>query len=1527
MGFGDWLEDRAEDVGQGIDAVGDWTADKFDRVGWDGVADWTREQSDSAANWLGADVDEAQLGESEDAKKLIHGSATKLRSTAGHLDDFQKAFTLFGDGLKALDSSSLKGEAADAFREKAALEPKKWYEAADACETAATALRDFADTVAWAQDQAGDAIKQYQRGENATETARTAYNEDVAAYNKAAESYNARPADERARCVVPTKPGTFSDPGAADREAAEEKLAEARRQRNSARDAAEKAVGGARDLAPEKPSYATQLAAGIDDFQLEASHLASGFVKGTAGILTFASQHNVLHPYNLTHPEEFVLNLNSTAHGLVQTVRDPLPALQGAWETFQKDPAEGTGRLLPELVGSKGTRLAGSAAKLRPGGSPPSARPHLDRDGAQQHSTPDSRKSSGGTDPIDLATGKMYLPQTDVRLPGSLPLAFVRRVESGYGAGRWFGPSWSSTADQRLEIDATGVVFVTEDGLLLDYPHPAPGVPTLASHGPRWPLEREPDGDYTVTDPDTGHVRRFTGPEGGGDGVAPLESLRDRGGHTLTFEYDDAGTPAAITHSGGYRLRLTTEGGRITALHLLGAGGEPVRIAEYGYTDGNLTSVTGSSGLALRFAYDDERRVIAWTDTNDRRYDYVYDHRDRCIAEGGTEGHLAVRLSYGPPDERTGHHTTTLTTSGGHTTRHVFDRDGHPVAVTDPLGHTVRTEHDARGRLLAHTDALGRTTRLERDAEGRPTSVTLSDGRRTEVEYGPLGRPVTVTGLDGTTWRYGYDARGNRTEVTDPAGAVTRYAYDAAGHLSAVTDPLGAVTRVECDAAGLPVRVTDPLGGVTSYGRDAFGRVTVVVDPLGATTRLTWNPEGKLLRRVAPDGTEEQWTYDGEGNRTSHTDPAGGVTTYAYGHFDVLTARTGPDGVRYTFEHDTELRLRTVTGPQGQPWQYTYDAAGRLTSETDFDGRTLHYTHDAAGRLTARTNALGQTIGFQHGELDEIVRKDADGAVTDFSYDAAGRLLHATGPDSELRYHRDRYGRVKSETVDGHTTSYAYDALSRRVRRTTPMGAVTTWRYDAAGRRTGMTAGGRTLTFDHDAAGHVTARHVGEELSLALAWDPVGRLTEQSLTAQDQHTVTHRAYTYRADGYLTGVHDARTGARSFDLDAAGRVTAVHAHGWTETYAYDESGNQAHAAWPAEHPGTEATGPRAYTGTRITRAGAVRYEHDAAGRLTLRQKTRLSRKPDTWHYTWDAEDRLTAVTTPDGTRWRYRYDVLGRRTAKQRLSADGAVVEEVHFTWDSATLVEQTTTSPGLPHPVTLTWDHDGLHPIAQTERLTDATTQAEIDRRFFAIVTDLVGTPTELVDETGHIAWHTRTTLWGTTTWNRDATTHTPLRFPGQYHDPETGLHYNLHRYYDPETARYTTPDPLGLTPAPNPTTYVHNPHTWTDPLGLFGCPEAETGQRDVASQSGEIYLVADTIAAHATHRGIPGVDDLDVAQHIEDVMLSEPGIRLRDTPTGIPRWAWWDHGTGTMIIREGDQGTFMQPSDGYEYFLKQVRE
>ncbi|GAB2929999.1 putative T7SS-secreted protein [Streptomyces heilongjiangensis] len=1418
-------DDGKKLLGEGIDAGTDYAGERLEDMGLRGVADKVEDWGDGTASALGATPGEQQLGETEQADELIHGNVGRIQESAKHLRDFHTAFDKVGDGMRKLDSSHWKGRAADTFREKFAMQPKKWMRAADACDKAAKALDSYADTVKWAQGQAQDAIDAYRAGVQASKAAVEAYNTKVDAYNakvKAGEDPGPKPAE-------------FSDPGKADIARAHALLKEARRQRNEAARTAATSVRAALEHAPAELPPALKLAANFVDqgasSAVELTHVAGGVVKGGAGLINFGRGMNALDPYNLAHPAEYYQNVNMTLAGLTSTVAHPDRALKDAWQSARKDPSEFGGRVVLDLLGTKG---AGAARGVATGGAKGTLR-HTVEDVLESGRKPDvparervsdapgrdSRQpdavESRGSDPIDFATGRMYLPQTDVCLPGSLPLVFRRRVESGYHLGKWFGPSWSSTVDQRLEIDSEGVIFVTEDGLLLAYPHPAPGAPTLPGHGPRWPLARE-DGGYTVTDPATRRTWHFTDRR---DDLAVLEQIDDRNGNWLTFEYDPEGTPLGIVSSAGYDVRVTTEAGRVTALHLATTGQE---LKRYGYTDGNLTEVVNSSGLPLRFTYDEAGRVTSWTDTNDRAYAYEYDDQDRCVAEGGTDGHMTLRVSYDDTDPDTGLRVTTTTTGEGHTRRFLINEAWQVVADIDPLGAVTRYERDRYNRLLSLTDPLGHTTTFRYDESGNPTVVTRPDGRETRAEYNDLGLPTRVVNPDGTVTRQTYDERGNRTSVTAPTGLTTHFTYDDTGRLTAVTDPLGHTTTVRCDPAGLPLEITDPLGAVTRYERDPFGRPVTLTDPTGAVTRLEWTVEGHLARRTAADGTTESWTYDGEGNCTTHTDPMGGVSRFEYTHFDLLTARTGPDGVRHEFAYDLELRLTKVTNPQGLTWSYEYDPAGSLIAETDFDGRTLTYAHDAAGRLTSRTNTLGQVVSFERNALGRLLRKSAAGDVTTYAYDMTDQLAQATGPDgTTLTILRDRFGRVRAETVDGRELTYTYDDLGRRTGRTTPTGVTTTWTYDAAGRRTGMTAAGHTVDFTYDEAGRELTRRIGETVTLAHTFDSVGRLTTQSVTGTSGRSIQHRAYTYRADGNLTGIDDQLSGTRHFDLDTTGRVTAVHAANWTERYAYDEAGNQTSASWPSDHPGQEATGLRAYTGTRITRAGGVRYEHDALGRITLRQKTRLSRKPDTWRYEWDAEDRLTSVTTPDGTRWRYTYDPLGRRTAKLRLADDGeTVVEHVVFTWDGTTLCEQTTTSTALPDPVTLTWDHQGLRPLTQTERITAADApQEEIDSRFFAIVTDLVGTPSELVDEEGEIAWRTRSTLWGTTAWAADSTAYTPLRFPGQYYDPETGLHYNYFRHYDPETARYLTPDPLGLSPAPNPATYIPNPHTWTDRLGL----------------------------------------------------------------------------------------------------------
>jgi RHS repeat-associated protein len=1058
------------------------------------------------------------------------------------------------------------------------------------------------------------------------------------------------------------------------------------------------------------------------------------------------------------------------------------------------------------------------------------------------------------SDPVDIASGEMVLPCVDVELPGALPLILRRTHISSYRAGRWFGPSWASTLDQRVEVDAEGIVYVAPDGMLLAYPAPEPDVPVMPIEGPRWPLTW--DGTSTtvsIHQPESGHTLCFApaDPEHP-DGVLPLASLGDRNGHRISYHYSPAGAPVLVEHSGGYRIAVDTAAGRIIGLRLLPVLDEgpiasdtdaarvaTVALTQYGYDGGgNLTDVFNSSREPLQFTYDTAGRVTRWQDRNGTRYRYHYDSRGRCTSTHGSDDFLKATFTY---DEL--NRVTETADSLGFATAYHLNAAHQVVRVTDPLGAVTTSEWDRYDRLLSRTDPLGRTTAFGYDTEGNLDSVTYPDGNRSSAVFNALHQPVTVTDPAGARWDYTYDHHGNRTSVTDPARATTRYGYDQRGLLTTVTDALGQSSHLENNPAGLPTAFTDPSGGTTRIVRDAFGNIAASTDPAGGTTRCEWTTEGKLRRRTLPDGTTESWQYDGEGNLVEHRDPADGTTRFEFTHFDLPSVRTDPDGTRYSFAYDTELRLVSVTDARNLTWAYEYDGAGRVLRETDFDGRVLAYRYDVTGQLVERTNGAGQTIRYVHNERGNVIeQRDADNLTT-YAYDPAGRMVSAANPQAEIAWAHDPVGRVLTETCNGLSLAHEYDLAGNRVLRRTPSGAISRWAFDASRRPVTLHTAGRTLAFAYDTAGRETERHLGNDLILHQAWDPNDRLVEDSVVGLEPSAAElRRRYDYGAAGHLAGIEDERGRHRAFTHDPAGRITSVTGDRGREAYSYDRDGQLTHADWPGAAGSEDSLlqGQRQYTGSRLHRVGRAHYEYDQQGRIVQRTVRLLSGSRRIWRFTWDAEDRLTQALTPDGSRWHYLYDPLGRRVAKRLLDSDGGIKEEFRYSWDGTTLAEQrhvVADADGEHRAVAhvTTWEYapGSQRPLTQNEHVLhercgdqQAMSQDEIDTRFFAIVTDLVGAPTELLDADGRTAWALRTNVWGVPaeTPSDGAVADCPLRFPGQYYDSETGLHYNVQRYYDPLTGRYATPDPLGLDPAPDHYAYVANPLQWADPLGLAPC-------------------------------------------------------------------------------------------------------
>jgi RHS repeat-associated protein len=180
---------------------------------------------------------------------------------------------------------------------------------------------------------------------------------------------------------------------------------------------------------------------------------------------------------------------------------------------------------------------------------------------------------------------------------------------------------------------------------------------------------------------------------------------------------------------------------------------------------------------------------------------------------------------------------------------------------------------------------------------------------------------------------------------------------------------------------------------------------------------------------------------------------------------------------------------------------------------------------------------------------------------------------------------------------------------------------------------------------------------------------------------------------------------------------------------------------------------------------------------------------------------------------------FRYDPLGRRISKtcRRTLAGQPHGREVttRFVWEGARLLQE------IRDAVPLTYVYSDQHSHEPLARIDGVNTP---DIYWFHNQPN--GTPERLTDAEGKVCWKGQNSAWGKLLHERDVQLPYAqnLRMQGQYLDRETGLHYNLFRYYDPDCGRFTQQDPIGLAGGLNLYQYAPNPLSWIDPLGLLKC-------------------------------------------------------------------------------------------------------
>ncbi|MBB4685759.1 DUF6531 domain-containing protein [Amycolatopsis jiangsuensis] len=987
------------------------------------------------------------------------------------------------------------------------------------------------------------------------------------------------------------------------------------------------------------------------------------------------------------------------------------------------------------------------------------------KDGKDDRSTSGDAKNTCG-DPIDVATGEVVMTQVDVTLPGDGgDLQLSRTHLSSYTGGRWFGPSWTSTVDQRLELDGSRVRFYSEDGMVLTYPVPA-GEPVLPEQGPRHRLARTPEG-YRLSFGD--RELHFAG----SGAVLPLVAI-EQGGSRTEFGYAADGTPAKLRRDDGVELTISTEQGRIVAF----GAPEQAPLVRFSYNRlGQLSTIADFAGRPQRLDYDFGHRLVGWQDRTGTWYRYVYDGAGRCVRAVGANGYYNATFVYEPG-------TTRHTDATGHTWSYRFNDAKQLIERVDPLGNSRRYQWNRRDELLSQVDEIGRETGYEYD-----------DGELVAVHH-PGGSTVRVAPAEGgeTLLRAG--------EGTDEIQRVVPASDPAATLVEA---------GIAADLPGAPDPFEDdPVTGRSARpgDRDLFGRPRLVHTASGGAARLGWTADGRRAWRLGPHGARETWVHDAEGQVVEYRDAGGAARRRKYGPFGLVLEETDTAGARTLFTYDGELRLTSVTNPSGLVWQYVYDAAGRLVEEIDYDGRRLAYTYDAAGQLRRMTNGMGVPTEYDYDVHGNVVVRRTPDDLTLYEYDALGRLTVAENTESRVEIVRDGSDRVITDTINGIGVCWRHDG-EKLVRRTSS-GVDSEWRFGESGLPRSLRIAGHDVEFAYDDVERESTRSVDGTVVLQRRFDAEDRLAEEDVAG-----VGLRTYSYRPDGRLAAVGDAiRPWQLSFDN--AGRVSEARGPAGVEQFTYDAAGTMTSAVTPS------LPGPRTYAGNWIVSAGDTYYSADAQGRVTGRYDTSRQGGPSCT-YAWDHLDRLRSAVTPDGALWTYHYDPLGRRFAKRRFAAgeggEAELTDDFRFLWNEMTLVERVEYRPADNSYRILTWEHlyDDDRPVVQVE-----TAGPGSPARFRAVITSPAGKPTELLDEHGALVWQDRSSFWGAPLPGADSAA-IPLAFPGQHRDEETGLHYNVYRYYDPQTTRYLSQDPIGLAAAPNPVGYVDQPLLVGDPLGLVG--------------------------------------------------------------------------------------------------------
>ena len=539
--------------------------------------------------------------------------------------------------------------------------------------------------------------------------------------------------------------------------------------------------------------------------------------------------------------------------------------------------------------------------------------------------------------------------------------------------------------------------------------------------------------------------------------------------------------------------------------------------------------------------------------------------------------------------------------------------------------------------------------------------------------------------------------------------------------------------------------------------------------------------------------------------------------------------------------------------------EYTYDGLENILKEEQYDGEVSLYTYDKDGMLVKAKNSEN-LLEFTRDRKTGLVTEERQGEYTvSRTYDSEGNCTRITSSlGADIRHTYDREGNLQTmQAGESWQASWVRDNTGLEVQRSFSGGVTVKTERDCFGReiRKSVRSGGiekgayryqwgianRLLSKENELTGTV----------IRYDYDRFDFLIRQETTQGSETDVIYRVPDFVGNLFETpDKKDRKYGAGGKLLEDPDCF-----------YHYDDEGNLIFR----EFKHLQETGVR-FDRKRMEKERGIHFLATGTG----------------WLYEWASNGMLKKVIRPDGRPVEFRYDALGRRTAKQYFG------KVTRWIWDGNVPIHEWRykTTEIQPDEKGESFQKEPIENITTWvfEEGTFVPTAKIQEGKQYSIVSDYLGTPIQMYDEQGNKTWDCTLDIYGKVlAIDKGTEFDCPFRYQGQYVDKETKLCYNRFRYYEPEIGNYISQDPIGLSAGERFYSYVKNVNLCIDIFGLV----AKEFDIDTYGNISSRANIGDNLTAHELlqHAWLEQNNKLPTSKNrgVDLISKENPSIALRE--------------------------------------------